>query len=192
MAISEELKWEIDWWLPKSEFVRLIDEMIKRAVAEGKILALPLQIYSGQVYHDYMTLLLAQVHCGACDAPCCKKNSNNEPTALLAPEYRRLVKKYGASYFVIIKGQAFLPMPCPFLKNDKCTIYEDRPLICVCYPFQPGATDSGGNGMMALASSCPEARRITRRIYMSAWWIRHQFRLLEEADVKRKEENSEH
>jgi Fe-S-cluster containining protein len=179
MCLESSLDWAIDWWLPKDDFRRLISDMIKEAIAGGKVLALPVKILPGEVYGNYLALLLSQVHCGACDAPCCRQNPNGEPTTLLALEYRRLVKKYGAENFILKDGQGFIPMPCPFLKSNRCTIYEDRPLVCVFFPFQPGATNEEGKGMMALASICPEARRITMNVYMAAWWIRHQFRVID-------------
>jgi len=188
MPEKDSLKWVIDWWLPKEQFCRLVDELIERATASGKVLALPMQIHAGQVYRDYLTLLLAQVHCGACDAPCCRENPDSEPTTILPSEYRRLAKKYGEENLVMGKKLAFIPMPCPFLKNNRCTIYEDRPLTCVFYPFQHGAFDDNGKSMMALASACPEARRITRQVYMAAWWIGHQSRLIDKSEIRIKEE----
>lgn len=185
MVTDESMKWVIDWWLPKEEVQHRVDDMIQQAKESGKVLCLSVQARSGQVFHDLLALLLAQVHCGACDAPCCRQNPGDEPSYLMPPEYRRLSKKYGSEHFLVDKEGAFLPMPCPFLENNRCTIYEDRPLVCVLYPFQPGAFDDGGNKMIALAANCPEARRITRQVYMSSWWIRHQFGLLDEATTKK-------
>jgi len=186
MATDKPLQWVIDWWLPREEVQHRVDDVIQQATESGKVLCLPMQTYSGQVFHDILALLLAQVHCGACDAPCCRQNPDDKPSYLMPPEYHRLSKKYGSEHFLVDKEGAFLPMPCPFLENNRCTIYEDRPLVCVLYPFQPGAFDDGGNKMIALASNCPEARQITRQVYMSSWWIRHQFGLLDEAIVKKK------
>jgi Fe-S-cluster containining protein len=180
MTTNEQLTWVIDWWMPIDEFRRSIDDMIRRAAADRKVLALPIKMHSGQIYHDFLTLLLSQVHCGTCSAPCCRKNPHDEPFTLLPQEFNRLARRYGREHFVMDNGVGSIPMPCPFLNNSKCTIYHDRPIICVFYPFQPGATDETGSKMIALASDCPEARRITRQVYISAWWIKHQFRLLGE------------
>ena len=103
-----------------------------------------------------------------------------EPIHLLPPEYRRLAEKYGEQHFVRKGDRADLPMPCPFLKSNHCTIYPDRPLVCVLYPFQPGATNGSGDMMLALASGCPEGRRIAKVVHMMAWRIRQQFHALGE------------
>lgn len=185
MVTDKSLEWVIDWGLSREEVKRRVDALIQQAVEGGKILCLPVQTHSGQAFHDLLALLLAQVHCGACDAPCCRQNPGDKPSYLVPSEYHRLVKKYGREHFPLDIEGAYLPMPCPFLENNWCTIYEDRPLVCVLYPFQPGAVDDGGNSMIALAANCPEARRITRQVFMSSWWIRHQFGLLEEATLKK-------
>lgn len=190
MVTDESMEWVTDWWLPREEVQRHVDDMIKRATKSGKVLCLPVQTYSGQVFHDLLTLLLAQVYCGSCDAPCCRRNPDDKPSYLMPSEYHRLSKKYGSEHFLVDEQGAYIPMPCPFLKSNKCIIYEDRPLVCVLYPFQPGAFDDGGNSMIALAANCPEARRITRQVYMSSWWVRHQFRLLKETTTTKKEETS--
>lgn len=175
---DESLKWVIDWFLPLKDFRQYVDSMINEASKSGKVLALPIQVCHGQAVLDTLSLILAQVHCFACDAPCCKHNPHNEVFQLLPPEYQQLSKKYGDNNFFHKDGTPCMVMPCPFLRNNQCTIYDDRPLMCVLYPLQPGAIDSSGNKMIALASGCPEARRITRQIYTSAWWIKHQYRLL--------------
>lgn len=185
MATDKSLQWVIDWRLPREEVQCRVDDMIQQATESGKILCLPIQTYTGQAFHNLLTLLLAQVYCGACDAPCCRRNPGDEPSYLMQSEYRRLSKKYGGGHFLVDGNGAFIPMPCSFLKDNRCTIYEDRPLVCVLYPFQPGAVDDHGQHMIALASNCPEARRITGQVYMSSWWIRHQFGLLDEATLKK-------
>lgn len=180
MARKEFMTYLIEWELPQAAFRHQVRDMIHKAEKSGKVLALPMKVASGMVAMDLITMLLAQVNCEGCDAPCCKRNPNDQPIRLLPPEYRRLAEKYGEHHFIKQGDFGIMPMPCPFLKNNRCTIYADRPLVCVLYPFQPGATDGSGNMMLALASSCPEGRRITRQIYMSSWQIRRQFGLLGE------------
>jgi len=173
------MEWLIDWWQSRRQVKQRVNDLIDQAAKDGKVLCLPIQIRKGRDFYDTLALILSQVHCSACNAPCCRRNPGDNDTSMLLPEYERLAEKYGRKNFLIKDGKAYLPMPCPFLKNGTCGIYEDRPLICVLYPFQTGATDNTGSAMIALASVCPEARRITRNIYMSSWWIRNQFRLIQ-------------
>lgn len=192
MTTQETMKYLIDWELNQEAFRHSIKDMIRKARKNGKVLALPMEITPGMTFINLMILLLAQVKCDDCDAQCCRMNPEGDMTPIVPPEYQRLSEKYGKEHFVEKDGQAFLPMPCPFLKKgpysqlkELCTIYRDRPLPCVLYPFQPGATDGADNMILALASRCPEGRRITKEVYMMAWRIRQQFDLLGEGNFLR-------
>lgn len=178
--MSDQLVSMINWELGQSAFRHEIRELIRRCQKQGKVIPLPFVMFKGQPSIDLVTLLLSQVNCDDCEAPCCKANPEGKLTQLLPPEYERLSSKYDRKHFVIKDDSHFLPMPCPFLKNDRCRIYPDRPIVCVIYPFQPGATNGAGEEVLAVASSCPEGRRIARAAYMASWRIRTQFRLLGE------------
>ncbi len=178
----------INWDLNQEAFQAQVNDLIHRAQQHRKVLPLPIRAVSGLAMIDQMTLLIAQVNCAECNAPCCKANPDEKPIQLLPPEYRSLAEKYGEQHFVRKEEGAELPMPCPFLTlaggEDKqpasplCTIYPDRPLVCVIYPFQPGATEVAGGTVLALASSCPEGRRVAMGVYMIAWQLRQRFRAL--------------
>jgi Fe-S-cluster containining protein len=43
---------------------------------------------------------------------------------------------------------------CIFLQDNKCTIYEVRPLICRFYPFEL-STDEGGYYRFRATDECP-------------------------------------
>jgi Fe-S-cluster containining protein len=183
--ISKELIYTLDWTLSHQAFLKLVRTLIHQAEKKHKVLALPMEIEKGQFFIDQLTVLLAQIDCHGCDAHCCRSNPEGKLTQLVPSEYERLSKKYGKENFVLKNGQAFIPMPCPFLRNrvssnnqGYCSIYPDRPMICVLYPFQFGGTGVKGEVVLSLASSCPPACKLARNIYMSAWQIRHQFRRL--------------
>lgn len=182
MTNKESMAYLIDWELNQEAFRRQIRDLIQKAKESGKVLPIAMEITKGTTFVDQLTLLISQVNCEGCEAPCCKHNPNGEPMDVLSPEYQRLAEKYGSHHFIVKGKSAYLPMPCPFLKNNRCTIYRDRPLACVLYPFQPGASDGAGNIILALASSCPEARRIVRSVYMMSWRIRQQFYQLGEGN----------
>lgn len=176
--MSDEMTYVIDWNLNQVDFRRRVREIIRQAETRGKVLALPVEMNPGQVSLDLMILLLSQVNCEKCDAECCKQNPYGGPIDILPVEYKRLAEKYGPQHFLLQEDKYVLPMPCPFLKQGRCSIYPDRPMICVIFPFQSGAVNGEGKLVMAVASSCPEGRRIARNIYMTAWRLRHQYSLL--------------
>lgn len=185
MVNQESMTYLIDWELNQEAFRHQVRDLIHKAQKNGKVLALPMEVSKGMTFVNLLTLTVGQVNCEGCDARCCKQNPNGEPLQMLPPEYTRLAERYGKEHFIVKGEWAYLPMPCPFLKSDRCTIYRERPLVCVIYPFQPGASDAAGNNILALASSCPEARRITKQVYMMSWRIRQQFKLLGEGNFLR-------
>ncbi len=69
------------------------------------------------------------MNCAGCLAPCCRD------VVYLAPrEFDKLRKKQAALKYTQI-GDIFILTPCPFLVENMCTIYADRPLACVRYPL---------------------------------------------------------
>lgn len=40
-----------------------------------------------------------------------------------------------------VRKKVFKKMPCPFLNNDKCKIYQQRPVTCAVYPFHAYEND---------------------------------------------------
>jgi len=118
-----------------------------------------------------MSLITSQIDCSGCSAVCCKENTKDRMLYIPPSEAERLSMKYGSGVLGSYEWVRYIPMPCPFLKHEKCSIYEDRPSSCVLYPFQPGATNSTGDHILALDSRCPEARRISTRVYVGLWEI---------------------
>jgi Fe-S-cluster containining protein len=163
---EEKMKYLIRWDVDQDEFRREIRQMIHQARTQHKVIPLPFS-QTGQPALDLLTVILGEVNCDYCDAPCCKVNPNGEPIDLLPAEVPRL-SQHG------LKGTK-ITMPCEFLKSGRCSVYPDRPLVCLLYPFQPGANDGEGRPLFAVASSCPEGRRIARDCYMMAWKLRSCF-----------------
>jgi Fe-S-cluster containining protein len=65
---------------------------------------------------------------------CCRM-----PTMIYLHEAKRMAQTSGRQYnfvppsplpMALARARAFNGNPCPFLQNDQCSIYEDRPLIC--------------------------------------------------------------
>jgi Fe-S-cluster containining protein len=92
--------------------------------------------------------------CSRC-ALCCGDTKNNKRTILLLkPEASRISRKTSKSLADFAeKVEGFEPYvycmkktddgKCVFLRNDLCSIYEIRPLICRFYPFQLKSTKTG-------------------------------------------------
>lgn len=181
--MKEDLSFLIDWELNQHSFRRQVREMTKQAQERGKVIPLPFVLYPGQPSLDLVSVILSQVNCDGCDAPCCKSNPGGERTQIVPPEYKRLAAKYGDKVLPGDNGYGILPMPCPFLdKNNRCSIYPERPLVCVFYPWQPGGSNQNAEPMIALASGCPEARRLARSIYMTVWRMKQTFFSIADAD----------
>ena len=45
---------------------------------------------------------------------------------------------------------------CVFLKDNKCSIYQLRPLICICYPFELKFNKDTGHHNFDFTLECPE------------------------------------
>jgi uncharacterized protein len=87
------------------------------------------------------------IDCTAC-AKCCR-------ALVIAPDYRdvsRLAEHTGLTThdfrkkYVRIDAEGDVVMrqrPCPFLKSDRCSVYEARPTLCRQYPYldQPRIAD---------------------------------------------------
>lgn len=170
------LAWGINWDLPRREFQLHIRDLIDTVVEKELVIALPIPIIQGTASAGTLGLVVSQIDCSACTAPCCRQNVEDKLLFVLPTEHQTLSRKYGDKHFRTVNGHTYIQMPCPFLVSNKCSIHEDRPSVCVLYPFQPGANDETGNPLLALDSRCPEARRITMRVYTSMWEIQQRAR----------------
>lgn len=172
---SESEQWEVDWDLPYDTFQSRIKFIIDDALQKGKVIPIPIAVAHGLEFLSQVTLLISQVHCNGC-TKCCTTNLYEHPIECMPAEGNILTRKYGTTNFVRYKGMWQLRVPCGFLDScGKCTIYSERPVVCVMYPFQIGAADNVGDNLLALDSSCPEARNIALQIYLYRWNIRKQF-----------------
>lgn len=151
--MNDKLTYLMDWTLSQLAFHDLVRELIHQAEKKHKVLALPMLIKPDQTFIDYLTLLLAQVDCQGCDAPCCRENPEGELTRITAPEYQRLAEKYGKEHFTVKNSKAFLRMPCPFLRKNRPPHRGD---LCSIYPEPPA-------GVRSLSLSVRGERRRRRR-----------------------------
>lgn len=170
---GDSLRFQIDWTLDQVRFRSQVRRMVKLCRDGGKVITLPLFPECGDWAIELLSVILSQVNCDGCDAPCCKFNPQGGNLSLLPSEYQRLKNKYGETHLLNQEDQYYIKMPCGFLRDNRCTIYPDRPLVCVMYPFNPGGTEGLHHRMaLSLESRCPEAQRLAKAIYMTSWKIR--------------------
>nr|AJG38119.1 putative Fe-S oxidoreductase [bacterium enrichment culture clone fosmid MGS-K1] len=159
-------KFEVKWDLDRVSFGAQVESIIDQARASNSVLPLPLSMCKGMSMVEMVAAVQANIDCSGCNA-------------LMPNEVRRL----SAAYPDIMKrashespdGVYRLYQPCPFLKDNWCMIYNQRPLVCRFYPFQFGALTADKRPMASVSPNCPEARRIARRFYMVAWELRQSF-----------------
>jgi Fe-S-cluster containining protein len=167
------MQFEINWGLPEVEFRHQIEALIRNARKSKMVIPLPCHITDPGL--ELMALVLSQVNCDGCDAPCCRSPEYAEfGIPLLSTEYQALVDRIGVDELAkmaikLVGNIRYIPTPCPFLRKNLCSIYDNRPFICVQYPINQSAVDDEGLQMVSLDSYCPEARRIAKRIYMTYW-----------------------
>jgi Fe-S-cluster containining protein len=103
------------------------------------------------------------LQCEKCSGLCCKKS----PILMLKEEYDRL-KPYLKDPIQTFQGLIFiLPNPCPLLdKNNKCRVYDKRPLICQCYPYN---IIDGMN--FGYTTECPQHNRLTDHDKEKGWLL---------------------
>jgi Fe-S-cluster containining protein len=172
------MQFVIDWELPEVEFRHQIENLIRNARNSEIVMPLPCHINGPAL--ELMALVLSQVNCNGCDAPCCRSPKFAEfGIPLLGTEYQALVERIGADKLTkmdikLAGNTGYIPTPCPFLHKNLCSIYDIRPFACVNYPLDQSAVDNEGLTIVSINPDCPEARRITKRIYMTYWKLYHK------------------
>lgn len=91
-------------------------------------------------FHTEHTKVFKQIDCLAC-ANCCKTTSpifRDVDIKRISKRFRMPETKFIATYLRIDEDNDYVLQiaPCPFLdlSDNKCNIYEDRPLACREYP----------------------------------------------------------
>lgn len=166
--MTVELRWDVG----QKEFRESVKKMIAGARKDGKVIALPVEPHL-----DTMLLILSQVSCDGCDAVCCKISPPDGIVGIAPSEYEVLLKRCDGKGMHKTEIGAAIEMPCRFLEKGRCTVYEDRPLTCISFPVQPGATYSSGGKMieaLAVSSYCPAARKAAVQVYMMMWRIKQK------------------
>ena len=103
------------------------------------------------------------IECTSCGR-CCKELKpmfSDDEQQLLAKRLAVTVEQLRQQYLEYDTsddepGWQIKTAPCPFLKDDKCTVYEDRPSNCRDYPYlhKPDFSDRTW-GMIERTFTCP-------------------------------------
>jgi len=151
-----------DYSLDREAYEDQVDRLVSSAQSRKGTIPLPLTFDSMRAGLAIVCALLSQVNCDKCEAKCCKSLPGN--VYLLPSEQEYLSMKS-------------LTQPCLFLDGNRCLIFHNRhrPLTCIRYPYQPGATSKDGIPAIALASECPEACRIAKDVYMTFRQMKQKF-----------------
>jgi len=92
-----------------------------------------------RVVHEFYREVAGQVDCTQC-ANCCKvMRPVLKPADIkrLARRFLMPVAEFRSQYLKKEEdgeGLVFKTMPCPFLKDNACTVYDERPRDCRSYP----------------------------------------------------------
>lgn len=103
------------------------------------------------------------IQCHGCGR-CCYSTT----VTVSIPEARVIAKHLGMSFKEFMKehivreptsqyGYAFRTVPCQFLVDNRCTIYEVRPSVCRNFPFLSRGPDAIPN-MIYIPGTCLAAR----------------------------------
>jgi Fe-S-cluster containining protein len=169
---------EINMDVPEAEFRKQVDNIINNARKNETVLPFPCHV--GDKGIEIMALILSQIDCTGCDALCCKTLKIAEfGIPFLKTELEVLAKRIGDEKLAkmgikTIEKNKYMPIPCPLLHKNTCSIYDIRPFVCIEYPISQTGEDNFGEKVVSLASSCPEARRITKRAYLTLWKLRNK------------------
>lgn len=163
--------YKLDWLDPFEKFMDGIEKHVKNCIERDLILTLPVSIDSENDFVFKLTMVHQMIDCKNCTAQCCK---TGESIVLSPNDVVELVKlgKINSIRYPE-KGEPYLEPPCEMLKDDLCSIYEKRPIICRLYPYQMGGGFNDVNSAISLDSKCPEAVRITKLFYENSWKLLH-------------------
>ena len=127
----------------KKEAVKIdpLHEMLSTKLTNKEIQIIEAwRIQKNKEYHELIKEIFTFFECDHC-GECC----TDIPIMLLEDDVLNLSSELSMSPQNFIQSfmdnPPYLPCPCPFLIEKKCTVYSSRPSTCRTYPFQesPGA-----------------------------------------------------
>ncbi len=179
----------IDWETTKEEFFLQIEHTIDLCIQNDKSMPLPIPVIPGDATLGMLALLNTAINCRNCTALCCRQamEKNDLGIGLLPTE---------AIYFSScgckinnIQGELHTPYPCLFNSGEMCRIYENRPLSCRFFPFQPGGQmgPKAEYDVYSISVRCPEGKRIAREVYLTCYELKTAMKSVLKNGLPRKE-----
>ncbi len=110
----------------------------------------------------------AEMDCRVC-AACCRENCiplSEEEIERLAGHMKMNPAEFQDQYMTTDPDgePALQATPCPFLHENLCSIYEDRPEACRGYPYIDGNLVEGMVGVIERAETCPIVFEMLERL----------------------------
>lgn len=99
--------------------------------------------------------------CANCEALCCKGSYGTIFSQILKEEFETIYEYFPILFIfgslayikpVVLLSNGF--DDCIYLKNNLCTIYENRPKVCKTYPLSPNI-----DNFIYIDNSCPEIKK---------------------------------
>lgn len=115
-------------------------------------------------------------NCNNCEAKCCNGKQGTLFSQIILNEFEKVYKNFpilftfGDLNFIkpvvlLTNGKDF----CPYLKDYKCSIYENRPTVCKTYPLSPNLDNK-----VYIDTLCPEVGKQNIEIIKNSN-IKHDF-----------------
>ena len=122
------------------------------------------------IYSTFSIAAQRGLQCTGC-GNCCRTTA---VVTVSIPQIRLIAKHLGMSPKAFMKeyikrepnsqyGYAFKAVPCPFLVDNKCTIYDLRPSVCRNYPFLSRGPDAMPDTIY-IPGTCEAARDAWNRL----------------------------
>ncbi len=92
------------------------------------------------------------MNCAGCPAPCCRG------VVYLTPREAETLRQKTSSLKCTQIGEVTILGPCPFLVDNHCTIYTDRPLACQRYPLTVQYREK--SVLLVLHFMCPQIPKL--------------------------------
>ncbi|WP_072680060.1 YkgJ family cysteine cluster protein [Arcobacter sp. LA11] len=100
-------------------------------------------------------------NCSNCEAKCCDGRHGTIFSQIILNEFEKVYKNFPILFIfgelgfikpiiLLTTGNDF----CPYLKDFKCTIYQDRPTVCRTYPLSPNLDNN-----IYIDTLCPEINK---------------------------------